>query len=77
MNEKILSVDATHELVNEIANLKAQVKVLREALDYMYRYFVMPGHPKLAKDCPNKSCPFCKAIDALDAGEPRKEGSGK
>ena len=40
---------------------------LAEALDFMYRYFVMPGHPERAKDCPNKDCPFCKADEALAA----------
>src|SRR5690348_2590216 len=40
---------------------------LVKALDFMYRYFVMPGHPERAKDCPNKDCPFCKADAALAA----------
>ena len=40
---------------------------LAKALDFMYRYFVMPGHPERAKDCPNKDCPFCKADEALAA----------
>lgn len=60
--------DAMDSYRDAIARERDEVtEKLAKALDFMYRYFVMPGHPERAKDCPNKDCPFCKADEALAA----------
>lgn len=59
--------NAFQSICSERNTLKAQRDALRAALDFMYRYFVMPGHAQQAKECPNKNCPFCKAEAAIAA----------